>query len=67
MNARDDALRPVVNESGIEIAPLYTAADVEASGGTSLIGDRVRRELEKASRTSFCVSAPRIERSDANA
>jgi methylmalonyl-CoA mutase N-terminal domain/subunit len=31
-------LRPVVNESGIEIKPLYTAADVEASGGGDLIG-----------------------------
>ncbi len=26
-------LAPVVNESGIEIQPLYTAADVAASGG----------------------------------
>jgi methylmalonyl-CoA mutase N-terminal domain/subunit len=31
-------LRPVVNESGIEIKPLYTTADVEASGGTAMIG-----------------------------
>ena len=31
-------LRPVVNESGIEIKPLYTAADVEASGGADRIG-----------------------------
>lgn len=31
-------LRPVVNESGIEVKPLYTAADVEASGGTAMIG-----------------------------
>jgi methylmalonyl-CoA mutase N-terminal domain/subunit len=28
----------VINESGIAIAPLYTAADVEASGGTAMIG-----------------------------
>jgi methylmalonyl-CoA mutase N-terminal domain/subunit len=38
MNARDDSMRPVVNESGLAIEPLYTAADVEASGGTSMIG-----------------------------
>ena len=31
-------LRPVVNESGIEIKPLYTAADVAASGGADMIG-----------------------------
>lgn len=31
-------LRPVVNESGIEVKPLYTAADVEASGGVGMIG-----------------------------
>jgi len=31
-------LRPVVNESGIEIKPLYSAADVAASGGESMIG-----------------------------
>ncbi|MBI1943817.1 MAG: methylmalonyl-CoA mutase [Betaproteobacteria bacterium] len=31
-------LRPVVNESGIEVKPLYTAADVEASGGSGMIG-----------------------------
>ena len=30
--------RPVVNESGIEIRPLYTAADVAASGGDAMIG-----------------------------
>lgn len=30
--------RPVVNESGIEIKPLYTADDVEASGGSGFIG-----------------------------
>jgi methylmalonyl-CoA mutase N-terminal domain/subunit len=39
MNARErEALAPVVNESGIEIKPLYTAADVEASGGSGMIG-----------------------------
>ena len=31
-------LKPVVNESGIEVKPLYTAADVEKSGGYTLIG-----------------------------
>ena len=38
MNARNDLLRPVVNESGIAIEPLYTADDVAASGGTGMIG-----------------------------
>ena len=38
MNARDDAPPPVVNESGIAIRPLYTSADVEASGGFGMIG-----------------------------
>jgi methylmalonyl-CoA mutase N-terminal domain/subunit len=39
MNARDERLlRPVVNESGIEIKPLYTASDVDASGGSAMIG-----------------------------
>ncbi|HEX8012045.1 MAG TPA: methylmalonyl-CoA mutase family protein [Casimicrobiaceae bacterium] len=39
MNARDDdALRPVVNESGIEVKPVYTAEDLEASGGLSMLG-----------------------------
>jgi len=33
------ATRPVVNESGIEIKPLYTAAEVEASGGFGFIGE----------------------------
>ncbi len=28
----------VLNESGIEVKPLYTAADVEASGGYSMVG-----------------------------
>lgn len=31
-------LRPVVNESGIAIKPLYTAEDVAASGGAEMIG-----------------------------
>ncbi len=31
--------RPVVNESGIEIGPLYTADDVEKSGGFGFIGE----------------------------
>jgi methylmalonyl-CoA mutase, N-terminal domain len=31
-------LRPVVNESGIAIQPVYTAADVEASGGLDMLG-----------------------------
>jgi methylmalonyl-CoA mutase N-terminal domain/subunit len=31
-------LRPVVNESGIEVRPLYTAADVEASGCAAMLG-----------------------------
>jgi methylmalonyl-CoA mutase N-terminal domain/subunit len=33
-----EAPSPVVNESGIEIRPLYTAADVEASGGAGMLG-----------------------------
>lgn len=32
-------VKPVVNESGIEIQPLYTAADVEATGGWDMIGE----------------------------
>ena len=32
-------LRPVVNESGIEIKPLYTAEDVERNGGFDFIGN----------------------------
>ncbi|MEE8394894.1 MAG: methylmalonyl-CoA mutase family protein [bacterium] len=32
------ALRPVVNESGIEIQPVYTAEDVERSGGSGQVG-----------------------------
>ncbi|TAK50646.1 MAG: methylmalonyl-CoA mutase, partial [Betaproteobacteria bacterium] len=31
-------LRPVVNESGIEIKPLYTAEDVEQNGGFGFLG-----------------------------
>ena len=41
MKAKDlpeKELRPVVNESGIEVKPLYTAADIEASGGAGMIG-----------------------------
>jgi len=32
-------VKPVVNESGIEIRPVYTASDVEASGGCEGIGE----------------------------
>ena len=32
-------VKAVYNESGIEVKPLYTAADVEASGGMTLLGD----------------------------
>ena len=32
-------VKAVYNESGIEVKPLYTAADVEASGGLTLLGD----------------------------
>ena len=39
MNDRLPAgVAPVVNESGIAISPLYTAEDVAASGGTSMLG-----------------------------
>jgi len=39
MNDRlPSGVAPVVNESGIEIRPLYTAQDVAASGGTSMLG-----------------------------
>jgi len=31
-------LAPVINESGIAIQPLYTEADVAASGGTTMLG-----------------------------
>jgi len=30
--------KPVVNESGIAVKPVYTAADVEATGGLSMLG-----------------------------
>jgi methylmalonyl-CoA mutase, N-terminal domain len=32
-------VKAVINESGIEVKPLYTAADVEATGGLTLLGD----------------------------
>ncbi len=32
-------IKPLVNESALEIKPVYTPADVEASGGTDGIGD----------------------------
>ena len=39
MNDRaKDELKPITNESGIEVKPLYTAVDVEASGGLSMLG-----------------------------
>ncbi|GMV03610.1 MAG: methylmalonyl-CoA mutase [Burkholderiales bacterium] len=31
-------LRPVLNESGLEVQPLYTAADVDESGGLAMLG-----------------------------
>ena len=31
--------KKVINESGIEVKPLYTAADVEASGGMEMVGE----------------------------
>jgi methylmalonyl-CoA mutase N-terminal domain/subunit len=36
--SKDAKIRPVVNESGIEIKPLYTAEDVKAAGAEPLIG-----------------------------
>ncbi len=40
MNARAPTpIKAVVNESGIEVKPLYTAADVEQSGGLSMLGE----------------------------
>ena len=36
---RRSNIRRVVNESGIEIKPVYTPADVEQSGGFSFIGE----------------------------
>ncbi|EME69283.1 methylmalonyl-CoA mutase subunit alpha [Paramagnetospirillum caucaseum] len=38
MTAEKPSLRRVINESGIEIKPLYTQDDVIASGGTEMIG-----------------------------
>ena len=39
----NDMTRPegkhIRNESGIEVKPLYTAADVEATGGLEMIGE----------------------------
>ncbi len=35
---RDTDLSPVFNESGLEIKPVYTAQDVDVSGGTTGIG-----------------------------
>ena len=37
-SAPKSGLRPVVNESGIEIKPLYTAEDVEQNGGFGFLG-----------------------------
>jgi methylmalonyl-CoA mutase N-terminal domain/subunit len=37
-NASREKLRPVRNESGIEIEPLYTAEDVARTGGTAMVG-----------------------------
>ncbi len=34
----EEELRPVFNESGIEIKPLYTTGDLAASGGEAMIG-----------------------------
>src|SRR5512133_4332474 len=40
MNDRAPPLvKAIYNESGIEVKPLYTAADVEASGGLSMLGE----------------------------
>ena len=41
MNERaksEPVVEPVLNESGIEVNPLYTEEDVEKSGGTKLVG-----------------------------
>jgi hypothetical protein len=38
MKTLPPGVRPVRNESGIEIQPLYTAEDVEASGGLAMLG-----------------------------
>ena len=40
MNApQKPEMKKVINESGIEVKPLYTAADVEASGGMEMVGE----------------------------
>ncbi|MFH1873549.1 MAG: methylmalonyl-CoA mutase family protein [Pseudomonadota bacterium] len=40
MNApQKPAMKKVINESGIEVKPLYTAEDVAASGGMEMVGD----------------------------
>ena len=40
MNApQKPATKRVINESGIEVRPLYTAQDVEASGGMEMVGE----------------------------
>jgi methylmalonyl-CoA mutase N-terminal domain/subunit len=36
--SKDIKIKPVVNESGIEIKPLYTAEDVKAAGAEPMIG-----------------------------
>ena len=39
MNDRaKDPLKPVLNESGIEVKPLYTQVDVDASGRPTTLG-----------------------------
>jgi len=38
-NLSKPAMKRVFNESGIEVKPLYTAADVEASGGLGMLGE----------------------------
>ena len=39
MNDRaKDPVKPVLNESGIEVKPLYTQVDVDASGGLGMLG-----------------------------
>ena len=40
-------LRPVVNESGIEIRPVYTAGDVESSGGFGFVGELLAGQREE--------------------
>ena len=35
----DPDLKPVINESGIEVKTLYTPEDVEASGGVEMVGN----------------------------